>query len=136
MITIHTKFDGKRLKIKAYTRLGRSVTIPYPFPFDNKNDVERHFEAVKAYAAKYRLDPWDITDMRYGESSDGKGFTFCARYSRINTVMFMNIQTGSVNCYDGWNYVNELGEKVNAVVLGETVEVEKDNNGDWIEVYR
>jgi len=51
-----------------------------------------------------------------------------------DTKMYMNIQTGSVDCYDGWYYENELGEKVNAVDLGEVIEVEKDNNGDWIEV--
>lgn len=47
---------------------------------------------------------------------------------------FMNISTGSVDDYEGWFYVNEQGEEVNAVDLGEVVEVKKDENGDWVEV--
>lgn len=47
--------------------------------------------------------------------------------------MYMNTKTGSVDDYDGWYYENEDGETVNAVDLGEVVEVEKDANGDWVE---
>ena len=46
---------------------------------------------------------------------------------------YMNIETGSVDTYDGWYYKNENGESVNAVDLGEVVEVEKVD-GEWIEV--
>ena len=47
---------------------------------------------------------------------------------------YMNIATGSIDTYDGWWYDNENGEKVNAVDLGEVVEVKKNENGDWVEV--
>ena len=49
----------------------------------------------------------------------------------FNEKCYMNTATGSVDNYDGWWYVNEKGEKVNAVDLGEVVEVEKDEDGDW-----
>ena len=48
--------------------------------------------------------------------------------------MYMNTDTGSVDSYDGWDYENGSGEQVNALDLGEVVEVEKDKNGDYIEV--
>lgn len=48
--------------------------------------------------------------------------------------MYMNIATGSVDSYEGWDYEDENGENVNAVDLGEVVEVVKDENGDWVEV--
>ena len=41
----------------------------------------------------------------------------------FNEKCYMNTATGSVDNYDGWWYVNEKGEKVNAVDLGEVVEV-------------
>lgn len=47
---------------------------------------------------------------------------------------YMNIETGSVDTYEGWEYQTEDGQIVNAVDLGEVVEVEKDENGDWVEV--
>ncbi|MBO7638126.1 MAG: hypothetical protein J6S91_04030 [Treponema sp.] len=46
---------------------------------------------------------------------------------------YMNIATGNVDTYDGWWYENENGEKVNAVDLGEVVEVVKNADGDWVE---
>jgi hypothetical protein len=47
---------------------------------------------------------------------------------------YMNIETGSVDTKDGWDYENEAGETVNAVDLGEVVEVEKDEDGAWVVV--
>jgi hypothetical protein len=47
--------------------------------------------------------------------------------------MYMNIETGSVDTRDGWDYENESGETVNAVDLGEVVEVKKDDKGEWVE---
>jgi len=38
---------------------------------------------------------------------------------------YMNINTGSVDAFDGWWYENEDGEMVNGVNLGEVVEIEK-----------
>mgnify|MGYP001566361830 CR=1 FL=1 len=53
----------------------------------------------------------------------------------MNTEKFyMNVETGSVDTKDGWDYTSESGEIVNAVDLGEVVEVKKDENGNWIEV--
>lgn len=49
---------------------------------------------------------------------------------------FMNVETGSVDTYDGWFYENENGETVNAVDLGEVVEVIKNQDGDWIELLK
>lgn len=48
------------------------------------------------------------------------------------TTYYMNAATGNVDTKDGWNYKNERGETVNAVDLGEVVEVVKDENGEWI----
>jgi hypothetical protein len=41
-----------------------------------------HFEAVKALVAKNNL-VWDLTDMRYGDSADGKGYSFCFDASKV-----------------------------------------------------
>lgn len=46
---------------------------------------------------------------------------------------YMNVKTGSVDNYDGWFYVSDDGDEVNAVDLGEVVEVVKDKNGNWVE---
>jgi hypothetical protein len=48
-------------------------------------------------------------------------------------TMYMNIQTGVVDNYDGWFYNNEEGEEVNAVDLDEVVEVVEVND-QWTEV--
>jgi len=36
---------------------------------------------------------------------------------------YMNVKTGSVDNYNGWDYVNEENQTVNAVDLGEAVSV-------------
>ena len=46
---------------------------------------------------------------------------------------YMNIQTGSVGTYDDWYYENEDGKIINAVDLGEVIEVIKDDAGNWVE---
>ena len=46
---------------------------------------------------------------------------------------YMNVETGSVDDYDGWWYVDEHGEEVNAVDRGEVVEVALVN-GEYREV--
>ena len=53
-----------------------------------------------------------------------------------NAKHYMNIHTGSVDVRSGWDYENEDGEMVNAVDLGECVEVVKDENGDWVKAER
>jgi len=48
--------------------------------------------------------------------------------------MYMNVKTGSIDSYDGWNYDNEDGEQVNAVELGEVVPVAWNNKTEsWDE---
>lgn len=42
--------------------------------------------------------------------------------------LYMNPKTGSTGEYDDWYYTNQDGEEVNAVDLGEVVEV--DNSED------
>lgn len=50
----------------------------------------------------------------------------------MENTMYMNLETGHVDDYDGWWYVNEYGEEVNAVDLGEVVEVNLQN-GEYVE---
>ena len=77
MIAIHTKYisptNSRGSRIKAYTTSGFSVTIPYPY--EHSYEV-CHFQAVKALIEKHKLD-WDLSNMRYGDSADGKGYSFC-----------------------------------------------------------
>lgn len=47
--------------------------------------------------------------------------------------VYMNIETGDVDIYAGWWYLNDRGQEVNAVDLEEVVEVE-NVNGEWLEV--
>jgi hypothetical protein len=47
--------------------------------------------------------------------------------------LYMNPFTGSVDTAKNWDYENENGEIVNAVDLGEVVEV-KMINGNFVEV--
>lgn len=77
MIAIHTKYlcstNYKPSRIKAYTRSGFSCTVSVDHAL---SDEARHFAAVQALVAKHKLD-WDLTDMRFGDSADGKGYVFC-----------------------------------------------------------
>ena len=40
-----------------------------------------------------------------------------------NAKTYMNIETGSTGTYNEWWYENESGDQVNAVDLGEVVEL-------------
>ena len=88
MIAIHTKYlnptNSNGSRIKAYVasyggKKGFSVTIPYDHSLDG---VDVHFKAVKALVEKHTLD-WNLSDMRYGDSADAKGFSFCFNSSKI-----------------------------------------------------
>jgi hypothetical protein len=83
MQSIHTKYlpatNAKGARIKAYTNSGFSAVIDYP---DDLTLTKAHYEAVKALVSKHNLH-WDISGMRHGDSSDGKGFTFCFHASTI-----------------------------------------------------
>ncbi len=48
--------------------------------------------------------------------------------------MYMNEKTGSLDSKDGWWYENEAGQIVNAVDLGEVVEVVLDSEFEWVAV--
>lgn len=89
MIAIHTKYisatNTRGSRIKAYTaawgeRKGFNVTIPYRHDLDG---VMVHFAAVKALVAKHGLN-WNLEGMRYGDSADGKGFSFCFDHSKVD----------------------------------------------------
>jgi len=88
MIAIHTKYisptNSRGARIKAYTanwgdRKGFQTTISYPY---DKSYHLSHFEAVKELIKKHSLE-WDITNMRYGDSADGKGYCFCFDHSPV-----------------------------------------------------
>jgi hypothetical protein len=83
MIAIHTKYlpatNYKGSRIKAYTTSGFQATISYPHEYSHE---VCHFQAVKALVKKHKLD-WDLTNMRYGDSGDGKGYSFCFDASRV-----------------------------------------------------
>jgi hypothetical protein len=88
MIAIHTKYipctNTRGSRIKAYTTgygdiKGFTATISYPHELSG---VAVHFEAVKALVSKNKLD-WTLEGMRYGDSADGKGFSFCFDSSKV-----------------------------------------------------
>jgi hypothetical protein len=88
MIAIHTKFlsatNTRNSRIKAYTtgygdHKGFTATVGYP---DVDDSVLAHFEAVKALVSKNKLE-WNLEGMRYGDSADGKGFSFCFDASTV-----------------------------------------------------
>lgn len=89
MLAIHTKYigatDTRGARIKAFTwgyGYNRGVTASVPIDH-SLNDVEMHFEAVKALVEKYKLG-WNLEGMRYGDSADGKGYVFCFDASRVH----------------------------------------------------
>ena len=85
MIAIHTKFlpgtNRTDSRIKAYTNSGFTATVPYVNSLSNEMV---HFEAVKALVTKNQLD-WNLDGMRYGDSADGKGYSFCFDCSTVES---------------------------------------------------
>lgn len=83
MQAIHTKYipasNVRGSRIKATSDNGHSATVSYEHSLDGHLV---HFEAVKALVAKHKLD-WDISNMCYGGSSDGKGYTFVFADSKV-----------------------------------------------------
>ena len=88
MLAIHTKFiaptNSRGARIKAYTSgygdiKGFTATIAYPY---HESGHMCHFEAVKALVSKNKLD-WTLEGMRYGDSADGKGYSFCFDMSKV-----------------------------------------------------
>ena len=91
MIAIHTKYisstNTRGSRIKAYTAGGMGLkgfqaTIAYPHGLEL---VPAHFEAVKELVKKNKLD-WNLNGMRYGDSADGKGFSFCFDSSTVDSA--------------------------------------------------
>lgn len=89
MIAIHTKFvsatNTRGARIKAYTASkgsskGFAASVPYPYELSGELC---HFEAVKALVKKHSLE-WDLSEMRYGDSADGRGYVFCFADSVVN----------------------------------------------------
>ncbi len=92
MIAIHTKYisasNSRGSRIKAYTVnhgacKGFQATISYP---SELSGVDCHFEAVKALIEKNKLD-WNFENMRYGDSADGRGYSFCFDASKIGVAL-------------------------------------------------
>jgi hypothetical protein len=92
MIAIHTKYisasNSRGSRIKAYTASsmgmkGFQATISYP---SELSGVDCHFEAVKALVAKHELN-WKLNDMRYGDSADGRGYSFCFDASKVEAAL-------------------------------------------------
>lgn len=88
MIAIHTKYikptNSRGARIKAYTVgngdfKGFQAVIPYPY---HESNELAHFEAVKALVDKNKLE-WCLDGMRYGDSADGKGYSFCFDHSIV-----------------------------------------------------
>jgi hypothetical protein len=77
MIAIFTKYipatSTKPARIKAYIGSGYSATVAmdYSLPYE-----VQHFEAVKALVEKHDFN-WDLSEMRYGDAWDGRGYVFC-----------------------------------------------------------
>lgn len=51
----------------------------------------------------------------------------------VKRPIFMNIFTGSTGPRAAWDYIDDSGQRVNAVDLGEVVEVECIS-GSWVEL--
>ena len=92
MIAIHTKYisasSTRGSRIKAYTAAhgdfkGFQATISYP---SELSGVACHFEAVKALVAKHNLS-WNFENMRYGDSADGRGYSFCFDASSVEKMI-------------------------------------------------
>lgn len=83
MQAIHTKYlpasNTKPSRIKATADNSFSVIVSFDHSFDGHLV---HFQAVKALVAKHKLD-WNVDNMCYGGSSDGKGYTFVFADSKV-----------------------------------------------------
>lgn len=83
MLAIHTKYipasNVRGSRIKATSDNGHSVIVAFDHSL---NGHLVHFEAVKALVIKHKLT-WDIENMCYGGSSDGKGYTFVFCDSKV-----------------------------------------------------
>lgn len=87
MLAIHTKYIGptntRGSRIKAYTvrYSGKPIEVTIPYAYE-AGTVQAHFEAVKELVKKHKLD-WNLSGMRYGDSADGRGYSFCFDCSKV-----------------------------------------------------
>jgi hypothetical protein len=84
MIAIHTKYlsptNSRGARIKAYTSDGRSVTIGYNYALDG---VAVHHLAVIKFIQEHLRFVESNSPMCYGDSADGRGFSFCFEASKV-----------------------------------------------------
>ena len=88
---------------------------------------QKHDDGVYRHYVKHDTEYSEKTSyptIKAAEEAEGDGAP----------IRYMNLATGSVDTYKGWDYIDEeTGERRNAVDRGEVVAVVKDNNGDWRE---
>ena len=81
MIAIQTKYicptNTRGSRIKAFTKYGFSVTIPYDHSLNNE---KVHFKAVQELVKKHDLQ-WDIENMTFGGVKNG--YVFCFKHSVV-----------------------------------------------------
>ena len=77
MIALQTKYipptNHRGSRIKAWAN-GRNWSVYVPYDY-SKNHELVHFEAVKEFVKKYKLD-WDLKNMRFGGVDNGYVFCF------------------------------------------------------------
>jgi len=77
MLAIQTKYipptTNKGSRIKAWAS-GRDWVAYVPFDHSLSHELT-HFEAVKEFVKKYKLD-WDLKNMRFGGVDNGYVFCF------------------------------------------------------------
>ena len=81
-------------------------------------------------------DAWISTGNTCYEIENFNSFEEAERAARLacdTSAIYMNTETGSVDDFSGWWFVDEKDELKNAVICGEVVEVIKVN-GEWEQV--
>ena len=78
---------------------------------------DEHVFASRPYDCKNR----EFVRWHVGHTKSGDLYFFGGHYTVEEAYerLFMNPKTGSVDTYDGWEYIDENGDTVNAVDLGE-----------------
>jgi len=76
----------------------------------------------------------DFADMTIKQL--GECLTTIKNEIESRDTIFMNEKTGEIDAYDGWYHTDDDGKSVNAVDLGQVVEVEWNHeNCEWEEVW-
>lgn len=93
------------------------------------DELDIHLECLQEAGAEFDY----AAAMRFAKLYSEQHIVLAAASEQDDETNYMNLETGSVDTRDGWFYTNEDGDTVNAVDLGEVVEVVK-TNGEWVEV--